>query len=888
MALDKLAYAKGASWDPEHACLRGTRVALLLMIRQWGTTNGPQSIFWLKGVAGSGKSAIAHTVAQMLDEDGVLLSSFFFSRNVASRNTHRLLFTTIARDIAGRRPDFAADITAALERDPGLASAHLPRQLEAFILAPLRRHKVMRTVAIVIDALDETINDDSEHSLLSILRDEASELPPQVRIFITSRPTWNMNQYLSGHKHVKQHQIDIHSNENKQDVAVYVDTQLRDSTLCSKMGPDWPDEALIRQLNILAGGLFIWIATICCYLHSAYNPRAKLSALLLKSLPLSQSLPTGKKMHLLYNDILEACGDWDDLDFLKDYSLFMGAIIAAKRPLSLATLKALYGGNHPANLSPKLLLERFGSVLTGFDDESEPIRILHLSFREFITDRSAHTSKTFKFFISEKEHSQRLGALCLNTMVHEFRNTPPSGVGYLERGYPPGIPTVTGVSEKLLYACESWTDHLDDMDNPRIIIPTMRYFLSFYHNFWIEVVTSKSIFRGILAFPRWLKVSILAVSISFELMLGFQNHAPDVRSLYNDRSQAFLLFSLSKRLSHAGRLEEALIAIEESCALHRSLAAENPEVYTSGLAKSLSSLSSRLSRLGRREEALRVGQEAVSLRRGFQAEHPELRNADLALSLNNLSLYLSELGRWNEALDSNMEAASLYRDLAAQKPEVFNADLAMSYNNLSLRLSDLGRQDEALRVIHQTVALYRALVTQIPRVFDNRLATSLYNLSAHLSDIGPEEALTVIQETVRLYRDLAVERPKAFDADLARSLGCLSMRLSGVGQLLEALKEIQEAVRLQRILAAERPAAFNADLAKSLNILSVNLSALGRSEDALMAILESTDLHRALAAERPSAFNSDLALALHNVSTNMLALGRREESLVAVEEAVQL
>ena len=64
-------YAKGARFDPDKGCLPGTREAIIEEITQW--VNSPvgdniSRIFFLSGVAGSGKSAIAHTVAHLFDQ----------------------------------------------------------------------------------------------------------------------------------------------------------------------------------------------------------------------------------------------------------------------------------------------------------------------------------------------------------------------------------------------------------------------------------------------------------------------------------------------------------------------------------------------------------------------------------------------------------------------------------------------------------------------------------------------------------------------------------------------------------------------------------------------------------------------------------------------------
>ena len=61
-------------------------------------------IMWVYGPAGAGKSAIAHTIAEMCEET-ILLASFFFSRNDPSRNTVKPLIATIAYQIILNFPD---------------------------------------------------------------------------------------------------------------------------------------------------------------------------------------------------------------------------------------------------------------------------------------------------------------------------------------------------------------------------------------------------------------------------------------------------------------------------------------------------------------------------------------------------------------------------------------------------------------------------------------------------------------------------------------------------------------------------------------------------------------------------------------------------------------
>ena len=60
-------------------CLRGTRGDVFLQLGQWLEDEQDQHIFWLNGLAGTGKSAIAQTFAEISFADGNLGASLFCS-----------------------------------------------------------------------------------------------------------------------------------------------------------------------------------------------------------------------------------------------------------------------------------------------------------------------------------------------------------------------------------------------------------------------------------------------------------------------------------------------------------------------------------------------------------------------------------------------------------------------------------------------------------------------------------------------------------------------------------------------------------------------------------------------------------------------------------------
>jgi Mrp family chromosome partitioning ATPase len=85
LLLDRLKPALSALYDDAEAapsCLKDTRVDVLAHIEGWMADPSGKPVYWLTGVAGTGKTTIAQSVAMMADakERRCLFGSFFFSR----------------------------------------------------------------------------------------------------------------------------------------------------------------------------------------------------------------------------------------------------------------------------------------------------------------------------------------------------------------------------------------------------------------------------------------------------------------------------------------------------------------------------------------------------------------------------------------------------------------------------------------------------------------------------------------------------------------------------------------------------------------------------------------------------------------------------------------
>jgi len=98
-------------------CHPNTRVAVLDKILRWVRLeeNVNSQVMWVYGPAGSGKSAITHTIDRRVVRRHTPSGDIFFSRSDPSRNSIRPLAATIAYQIYSYFPDLRDSILGALE-----------------------------------------------------------------------------------------------------------------------------------------------------------------------------------------------------------------------------------------------------------------------------------------------------------------------------------------------------------------------------------------------------------------------------------------------------------------------------------------------------------------------------------------------------------------------------------------------------------------------------------------------------------------------------------------------------------------------------------------------------------------------------------------------------
>jgi hypothetical protein len=166
-------------------CLKGTRGAVLDKIELWTGNFSDSPVYWLSGLAGTGKTTIAQTIAERTFADGQLGASFFCSRDYQDRSGLHLIFPTLAVQLARKYTDFRSIFAPLVQSDPEIAHESLYNQMHKLIVEPLEESDI--STVIVIDALDECGDEEPASAILSVLGQFVSEIP-KVKFFVTGRP----------------------------------------------------------------------------------------------------------------------------------------------------------------------------------------------------------------------------------------------------------------------------------------------------------------------------------------------------------------------------------------------------------------------------------------------------------------------------------------------------------------------------------------------------------------------------------------------------------------------------------------------------------------------------------------------------------------------------
>ena len=498
-------YAGGAGLNKQKHCFEGTREELLKEISDWinDVEKDTPRIFWLHGPAGTGKSSIAHTIAYQFQQLERLGSCFCFDRSRTGERRHEKIFSTIAQDLANRDKSVHRQLTTIIHGNAALKNTtDILQQWEELIMKPTRAlsEAIMGPIVIVVDALDESGDTDSRRVLLRILGNAITEncitdLPPNLRILLTSRPLPDIYAAFNGGTHVRQKSMDsIPSESTRSDILRYVSDEL------SKVDFERSGQEVFASLARSSGQIFEWARLACAYIRGDNNAGIGLEPYERFDAVISAH---SKKDHValldgMYKFTLETIFPKKQPPSQRDLGLerfksVMAQILGTMDPLPLASLASMRCHfrvkKDPTKFKTGTVVAPMAALLSGATDPSVPIRPLHASFADFLTDRD----RSGEFFIDAYAIRDDLAFACLGIMREKLEFNichlsssyiPNSKISDLDERIKKYIPAELG------YSCRFWTDHVRDAPfNSALGAEVQAFFNDKILLFWFEALS---------------------------------------------------------------------------------------------------------------------------------------------------------------------------------------------------------------------------------------------------------------------------------------------------------------------------------------------------------------------------------------------------------------
>ncbi|KAK1217886.1 hypothetical protein PQX77_019440 [Marasmius sp. AFHP31] len=390
-------------------CLPGTRVESLRLIYDWRSSRQQKHpICWLSGPAGVGKSAIAMTVAQDYENEGLLASSYFFFRSDPKRNNPSTLMPSIAHDLASTIPLLQTYIGQKISKDSRILDATLEAQFRELILEPAVLWSSQRSLwgvfanypgspsvsnVVVIDGLDECGDEDDQLRILSIIQSAYQQAPHfPLRFLICSRPeSWLQEAFADEPLFQLSKMIVLDDSlAAREDIRQYLRHHFHEIVTSRKyrqvrFPTPWPSKADLETLVERSCGQFIFVVTVIKFIKSAFKQPIEQLRIIIENIPPRRpGASPYQQLDMLYNYILGVNPDYEEVRPILTVILVM-LTRSMTTPACIELLLGLPAGQVAATL------RGMHSVLD-IRGSSDVIRIFHTSFRDYLVDqtRSGH------------------------------------------------------------------------------------------------------------------------------------------------------------------------------------------------------------------------------------------------------------------------------------------------------------------------------------------------------------------------------------------------------------------------------------------------------------------------------------------------------------------
>lgn len=488
-------------------CYQTTRTGIQSTIMEH-LSRGNSRFVWVQGSPGTGKTAIAKSVASRLAEERRLAASFFWDKTGARINADSIeqFPSTLASQLAIFSRDYETLlVNRLLDRSSrNILRVPLEERMNSLIVQPMNSISQAFSseegyCVVVLDGLDECGSRSALAKLMGLVL-ILDNLPPNFTILVSARPEPEIRAAFHPFHGISC----VYTDEISQDdtgytIRVMVERgldeirQLHHSSWVPSENTLRDFVGTCRELPVLAE---IRVREVGILASSGHTLRdafriVKDDGAMSKDLnddylrilrrayrrvnPAPHSTRTGGST--MPNTALTASPD-----VLRTYHEAVGTVIAARRPLSVQTISNILAIPEE---NIRAVLDPIGSIISTPISDDDPVHFYHATAEEFLTGLPQGDEVDQAFFFSDVKGTF-LAFPLLNVLNNSLKRNmanmvDPTLLEYGERTRLDKVP------KHVSYAAEHWATHLDLSSASEELWKELRLFLTTKLLFWIEL-----------------------------------------------------------------------------------------------------------------------------------------------------------------------------------------------------------------------------------------------------------------------------------------------------------------------------------------------------------------------------------------------------------------
>ncbi|KAF8647202.1 hypothetical protein AX16_006855 [Volvariella volvacea WC 439] len=407
--------------DESLGCDPDTRQEIVENLISWiSSPNRSHSILWLKGPAGIGKSAIAKTTADTLEDQprAIVAGSFFFFQNDPHRNNLKGLIPTLVHRLRISLAEVGKQIDMAISTNPGILHMSLEEQWKRLIIQPVKAISSIPPSVFIIDGLDECGSPKDQRRLLQLVASCGPQFP--ICILICSRPESHITKSFQENllSSLCCPDIDLAMYKSDEEMKRFItkgfsEIYTRHQTILQDYAIDenWPSDEIIDCIVKQADGQYIYSVTLLRYIDSDDQDPQKCLEECLK-----QSSTALSPIDLLYMHIMNSAHQIQDFETIQNllFLIVSPSLISVKSKL----LPSINNLAIALSISPSdchLKLQRLHSVIQVKKKNEMGISVYHKSFIDFLLN----VEHSNNYYINQKIY----GAKMIEKSISQLRET---------------------------------------------------------------------------------------------------------------------------------------------------------------------------------------------------------------------------------------------------------------------------------------------------------------------------------------------------------------------------------------------------------------------------------------------------------------------------------